>query len=206
MARGVRLKGERAWLALGGALLLPAWLLGLAPPAWQEALAWRPELAWREPWRAISAAWVHLSGLHLAANTVGAVLVAALGLVVGVGRRAAWALSLAWPLTHLSLLWQPDVLRYGGLSGVLHAGAAVIAVHLAAGAHALPNRALARGLGLALAGGLLVKVMLERPWGAALQPSADWGFALVPLAHAAGAAWGLLLGAAGLVGRGRRPQ
>ena len=41
---------------------------------------------------------------------------------------AAWAC--AWPLTQLGLLVRPDLLHYGGLSGVLHAGAAIVALHL----------------------------------------------------------------------------
>ena len=45
---------------------------------------------------------------------------------------AALAWALAWPLTHLALLAEPALLRYGGLSGVLRAGAAVAAVALGA--------------------------------------------------------------------------
>ena len=41
-------------------------------------------------------------------------------------------MSVAWPLTHLSLLARPEVMHYGGLSGVLHAGVAVAALGLGA--------------------------------------------------------------------------
>jgi hypothetical protein len=41
---------------------------------------------------------------------------------------AAWVC--AWPLTQLGLLMRPDLSHYGGLSGVLHAGAAIVALHL----------------------------------------------------------------------------
>ena len=45
------------------------------------ALDWQPALASSEPWRAWSAAIVHYSALHLAANLAGIALVAALGFV-----------------------------------------------------------------------------------------------------------------------------
>ena len=37
----------------------------------------------------------------------------------------AWLLS--WPLTQWGLMLQPELLHYGGLSGVLHGGAAIAA-------------------------------------------------------------------------------
>ena len=205
MARGVRLTGERAWTALGLALLLPALALAWAPSAWQDAAAWQPDRAWREPWRALSAAWVHLSVLHLAANAAGTLVVTALGRAVGVSARAAAAWAAAWPLTHLSLLLQPELLRYGGLSGVLHAGVAVAAVQLLGGAHALARPRTARALGAAVLAGLLLKVLGEAPWAAPVPPGEGWDIPIATLAHATGAAWGLLLGAAALAGRGRAP-
>ena len=53
--------------------------------------------------------------------------------------RSAWwracrchraGLGLARPLTQLGLLMRPDLLHYGGLSGVLHAGVAAAALWL----------------------------------------------------------------------------
>ena len=104
-------------LAAGGAVL--AWF---ADPA---ALRWQPGLASGQPWRAITAAWVHLSPRHLAGNLVGAALVAWLGTVAGCGGRAALAWLLAWPLTHAALLLQPGLPAYGGLSGLMHAGVVI---------------------------------------------------------------------------------
>src|SRR5204862_6322306 len=94
------------------------------------ALDWQPARIWREPWRAWSAALVHLSVLHLAANLTGCALVGALGSVARVPRRSVTAWLVAWPLTQLALLARPDLTHYAGLSGVLHAGVAVVAVHL----------------------------------------------------------------------------
>jgi rhomboid family GlyGly-CTERM serine protease len=176
------------WIAASALLGLGA-LAGLGlPPA---ALDWQPTLASSEPWRAWSAAIVHLSALHLAANLAGVALVAALGFVARVPRRSVLAWFVAWPLTHLALLARPDLIHYAGLSGVLHAGVAVVAVHLIATA-----RGLRRAIGLALLGGLALKVAGETPWAAeALRHPAGWDIAVAPFAHASGLVAGALASA-----------
>jgi len=119
------------------------------------------------------------------------VLVAALGFVAGVPRRSALAWFVAWPLTHLALLARPDLTHYAGLSGVLHAGVAVVAVHLIATA-----RGVRRAIGLALLGGLALKVASETPWAAeALRHPAGWDIAVAPFAHASGLVAGALASA-----------
>jgi rhomboid family GlyGly-CTERM serine protease len=182
------LPGPRAWLLLAATLGAGSALSLLAPAT---LLDWQPALAWREPWRAFSAAWVHWSALHLGANAVGLALVAALG---AVGRlRARWTLAwlVAWPLTQFGLLAEPGLLRYGGLSGVLHAGLAVAVValwHDAEGAARRGQRALAAAIGL----GLSVKLLLEVPGGSALRWEAGWDIAVAPFAHLSGAVAGAL--------------
>lgn len=166
-------------LAAGGALAAQA-----IDPA---VLRWQPELAFSQPWRAVTAAWVHLSPLHLGANLLGTALVAALGIVARCGRRAALAWALAWPITHLALLAQPELHHYGGLSGVLHAGVAVVAWQLLRA-----ERGARRTIGIALAGGLLLKLLLEAPWQGPLRQVPGWDIAIAPLAHATGAATGAL--------------
>jgi rhomboid family GlyGly-CTERM serine protease len=161
------------------------------------ALSWQPQLAWSEPWRWWSAAWVHLSRLHLLANLAGAALVLALGWAARVPARAMLAWALAWPLTHLGLLLQPQLASYGGLSGVLHAGVAVVAVFLALQG-TRTQKALALLIGLGLAG----KVLSETPWRGPLAYPAGWDIAVAPLAHATGALSGALCGVLLLV---RRP-
>jgi rhomboid family GlyGly-CTERM serine protease len=153
------------------------------------ALAWVPALVWSEPWRMWSAAWVHLSTQHLLANLAGAALVLLLGWVARLPREAAWAWALAWPLTHLGLLLAPELLRYGGLSGVLHAGVAVAAVGLVRTA---PQRR-ERVLGALLLVGLCAKVLGERPWADTLVRPPGWNIAVAPLAHASGTVCGVLL-------------
>jgi len=185
VARSLRLNETgRAWVALA-ALLAAGSVLGWFVPAalWD----WQPSLAASEPWRCWSAAFVHWSERHLVANLAGTAVVAALGWVGRLSSRSALAWALAWPLTQLALLLQPGLLHYGGLSGVLHAGVAVAVVEL------LRRGGRQRIVALAIGLGLLVKIALEQPWGAPLRHPADWDIAIAPLAHATGAAAGLLL-------------
>jgi rhomboid family GlyGly-CTERM serine protease len=171
-------------------LLVPATLMGVADPLSREVLSWRPTQAWSEPWRWWSAAWVHLSAMHWLANLLGALLLALFGWLLNPPRVAAWAWAMAWPLTHLSLLLQPQLQRYGGLSGVLHAGVAVCATGLCLGGRSVGER----WLGAAVMAGLLLKVMLEQPWAGPLIEVVGWDIAIAPLAHASGVFWGTLLG------------
>jgi rhomboid family GlyGly-CTERM serine protease len=155
------------------------------------ALDWQPARFWREPWRAWSAALVHLSTLHLAANLAGCALVGALGHFARVPQRSVAAWLVAWPLTQLALLARPDLHHYAGLSGVLHAGVAVVAVHLIAAAHG-PRR----GVGVALLAALALKVAGESPFAAdALAHREGWDIAIAPFAHAAGLGAGALASA-----------
>lgn len=193
-------RGAWGWLALAALLVLGALA---ASTASRSALEWQRDAVLAEPWRLWTAAWVHWSALHLAANLVGCMLVAALGCVARVPATAVLAWCAAWPLTHGVLLWQVELQRYGGLSGVLHAGVAVAAWHLLR-----HDRGTRRWIGAALLAGLAVKVLSERPWAAALVRTPPWDFAVAPFAHAAGVGAGLLcallfeaLGGAGPRGR-----
>lgn len=215
MAGGVFLTQApgRAWLGLAGALALASVLAWFAPAA---LLDWQPALAANEPWRAFTGAWVHWSPRHLAANLLGAGLVAALGWRARLPARAALAWALAWPLTQCGLLLRPELAHYGGLSGVLHAGVAVAACWLLfrpgpPGQPVLPVQSRERWIGGAVAVGLIVKLLLEAPWGPSLRPAApgsEWDIAIVPLAHASGALAGLACAAAllGLEWRARIRQ
>ncbi|MCU0928477.1 MAG: rhombosortase [Burkholderiaceae bacterium] len=202
MARGVRLKNAvaapgAAWIAVGG-LLAAGSLAGSALSP--SSLDWQPSLAWREPWRWWSAAFVHFGAWHLAANLLATAVVVAWGAVARVPAAAALAWLAAWPVTHLALLAQPQLQHYGGLSGVLHAGVAVVAMWLLVNA-----RVARRAIGGAVLAGLALKIVAEAPWQLALQPAPGWGVAVAPLAHAAGALAGLACGAvaawAGQAGR-----
>lgn len=184
-----------AWLAVAfAAASLAAWWLPAA------LLDWQPALAGTEPWRAFSGAFVHWSAAHLAANLLGAAVVAALGIAARLPWAAACAWTLAWPLTQAGLLVQPALAHYGGLSGVLHAGVAVAALWLV-----VRETGSRRALGAAVGMGLVIKILLEEPWGPALRApagllSGGWDIATAPLAHATGAAAGALCAALALLG------
>jgi rhomboid family GlyGly-CTERM serine protease len=164
-----------------------------------DAIDWQPLLAWSQPWRWWSAAWVHLSDLHLQANLAGTLLVAMLGVASDVPLRAAMAWLVAWPLTQLGLLAEPALAHYGGLSGVLHAGVAVVAVQLMIEG---PGRR--RWIGAALLAGLAVKLISEAPWDGVVQHPQHLDIPTVPLAHVSGVVSGLIACAL-LLGITQRP-
>ncbi len=170
------------WL-LVAALLGGAALLASALPS--VAIDWQPGRFAAEPWRAWSAVGLHYSTMHLVANLCGLVLVGALGALAALPARAVWAWLAAWPLTQIGLLLEPALRHYGGLSGVLHAGAAVVATQL------VLDGGRRRWLGVALLVGLGLKVLSESPWGPALRHPPGWDIAVAPLAHATGLLAGL---------------
>jgi rhomboid family GlyGly-CTERM serine protease len=177
-------RGGRAWCAV--ALLLAAGALA-GWPVPHEAIDWEPGLARAEPWRAVSAVGVHYSAQHLAVNLAGAALAGLFGVVARVPPRLAWAWLAAWPLTQFGLLLKPELVHYGGLSGVLHAGVAVVVTFLLiAGTRAQ------RAVGAAVLIGLVAKLLSEAPWGEALRHPPGWDIAIAPLAHSTGAIAGAL--------------
>ena len=172
-------RGGLAWA--GVAILLGVCALaGWAVP--REAIDWQPALALREPWRALTAVGVHYSATHLAGNLAGVALAGLFGVVARVPVRLAWAWLAAWPATQLGLLIRPDLAHYGGLSGVLHAGVAVIVTFLLV----TGTRAQRWVAGTVLLG-LCAKLLGESPWGPALRHPAGWDIAIAPLAHTTGA-------------------
>ncbi len=179
-----------AWLAVGGVLIAGsgfAWWL----PA--PLLDWQPALAAGEPWRAFSAAFVHWSPLHLGANLLAAAVVTAYGWAARVPPAQAVAWLAAWPLTQAGLWLQPALAHYGGASGVLHAGVAIVCLWLVVAQRGRP-----RAVGALVFVGLVVKLASEQPWGPPLRSSAEWDIALAPLAHATGGVAGVCCGAIAL--------
>lgn len=203
MTRTQRLADLPAWVHWAGVCAAAAIGALLAHGVDPALLRWQPALALSQPWRLVTAAWVHLSNQHLIANLAGTVVLAALGRAAGCDRRAATAWALAWPLTHLGLLAQPTLLAYGGLSGVLHAGVAVAAWQLIRNSHGLR-----RAVGAAIAAGLAAKVLLEAPWLGPLRQVPGWDILVAPAGHASGALAGWLCALACGVGSraGQAPQ
>jgi rhomboid family GlyGly-CTERM serine protease len=173
----------RAWLGLCVLLAAGGLLAGALPSA---VLDWQPGLAGEQPWRAWSAAFVHWSLLHLGANLAGCAVLGALGLSARLGTPWALAWFAAWPLTQWGLLLQQEeLLHFGGLSGVLHAGVAVAVLAL------LQRPGRERHIGLAIAAGLIAKLWLEQAWtGPALRQVTGWDIAVAPFSHFSGAVAG----------------
>lgn len=178
------MKGFVPWLLVALALLGGALALSAQPTA---AWDWQPALAHAQPWRSWTGAWVHWTPMHLAMNVGGLAALCALAWRTQVLPRDALAWALAWPLTQAALALQPALRHYGGLSGVLHAGAAIVAWRLL---HQGPGRP--RRIGLLLAAGLVLKLLWEAPWQAATRALPGWDFAVAPLAHSTGAIAGLV--------------
>lgn len=172
-----------SWLALcaaGAVLSILGWLM---PREW---LDWQPSLVATQPWRPLTAAFVHWTPTHLAANLAGCAVLALLGHRAALGRREAIAGLIALPLTQLGLLLRPELQRYAGLSGELHALVAIAALSLLV----RPKRERLIGAGIAL--GLVLKLALEDPLGPVLRSTAGFDFAVAPFAHLSGAVAGLL--------------
>lgn len=194
MASGVRLS---PWAALAALLAFGALLAQALPMA---VLDWQPALAWAEPWRFWSAAFVHWSAQHLLANLAGCAVLTLLGWAARLPARAALVWALAWPLTQAGLLLRPDLLHYGGLSGVLHAGVAVAVLEL------LRRPGRERRIALAIALGLIAKLSLEQPLGPALRALPGWDILIAPVAHLSGAVSGAVSGAIGALASPRRAR
>ncbi len=150
-------------------------------------LEWQPQ-RWSEAWRWWSAALVHFTPMHLGANLLATALVAAYGWAAKVPTPVALAWIASWPFTHLALLAKPELLHYGGLSGVLHAGVAAATVWLV-----LRGQGAQRTVGWLMLIGQAVKLLVEEPWGAAIHPPSELDVAVAPLAHASGSIAGALL-------------
>ncbi len=173
------------WLVFSAALATFAVIAWWLP---RTALDWQPALAGREPWRWWSAAWVHWSVLHFGANLLATALVAAYGWAARVPGWVAWAWLASWPFTQLGLLAKPELLHYGGLSGVLHGGVAAVSVWLW-----LRGQGAQRTIGWMMLVGQSIKLLVEQPWGAALRPPDELDVAVAPLAHASGSIAAALL-------------
>jgi rhomboid family GlyGly-CTERM serine protease len=186
---GAPAEGGRSasWLVASAALAAGSIAAQAIDPSY---LDWRRAVAASEPWRLWSAALVHWTPYHLVANLAGVGVVALWGWRARAGWRGTLAWAACWPLVQASLWLAPGLNRYGGLSGVLHAGVAVAAVMLAC-----RGSGRSRWVAWAVLAGLIAKVLSEAPWGPPLRPTADPALMLAPWAHAAGTVLGMAAGA-----------
>ena len=155
----------------------------------QVLLLWHATDWTHHPWQLWTASLAHLSAAHLLINLGALLAMAVLGLFLQAGRGAVAACLLAWPLGTLALSLWPEVTYYGGLSGLLMAMLAVLAVH----AIGQPDtRATGAGLLIVLA----LKLLTEHGWNQPLAFDPRWGFNVVYAAHLTGALTGALCAAA----------
>jgi hypothetical protein len=173
------------WLMTSAGLAAASMLVWWADSA---TIDWQPQHAWPQVWRWWSAALVHWTPLHLGANLLATALVAAYGWAARAPMSVTLAWIASWPFTHLALLAKPELMHYGGLSGVLHAGVAATTVWLM-----LRGQGAQRAVGWLMAIGQGVKLWVEEPWGAAIHPPSELDVAVAPLAHASGSLVGALL-------------
>jgi rhomboid family GlyGly-CTERM serine protease len=188
-----RPSGAWWWTGIGLALGLPA-ALGFLPSHMQPPAAWalHPSAGLHQsPLNYWTCAWLHANAQHLAANLAALALILVIGWRIKLPPLSAAAWGLAWPLTHLALLLDVRLGTYYGLSGVLHAGVAILALTLITrrGADTPPMPT----IGWLLLVGLLAKCGLENPGLHATLPRPDLGMNVAPMAHWAGALVGIAL-------------
>ncbi|MFM8767827.1 MAG: rhombosortase, partial [Rubrivivax sp.] len=145
-----------------------------------------PMLEWQsghetQLWRWVTASFVHHSPAHLLANLAGCAAVSAFVLSARLPSGTAWSWWIAWPLGNGLLALWPEVARFGGASGTLHAGLAAAAVVLAC-----TGRSRRRVVGLCVLGGLAAKTWLEQPWVQAIRFSDELGIPVAVAAHLCG--------------------
>jgi membrane associated rhomboid family serine protease len=187
------LSAGRAWLLLCAAWALACIGVSLLPDAAQHALRWQGAPWWHRPWTLWTASLVHLSAAHLWGNLLALAALAGLGHVLHMPRYAVAALLVAWPLATLGLAAWPQVEHYSGFSGLNHAIAQVLIAQAAIKFIAGDRLSLMEKiLALVLLSDLVVKLAMETAWNTPMVWSADWGFAVVRIAHLLGAASGLV--------------
>lgn len=194
-------QASRTWLALCALHGVASMLMWWAGQQAVDALTWRVDAWLQQPWTLWTSHWVHMNTPHLIGNQVALGALAAFAWTIRPTLACALAWLLAWPLTQLTLLLWPQIGYAVGLSGLLHAGAMVLAVQLMLKRIVVPK---ARRWGALLALGLLAKLALESGWAYPVVWDAGNDMSVVQAAHLAGAFWGLVLGLA--LGRRDRSQ
>ncbi len=182
---------SRAWLVVCCVHGVSSMLLWWAQAGAVAALTWRADHWDDHPWTLWTSAWVHLNTPHLIGNQLALGALTAFAWLVRPNLRCTMAWVAAWPLAQISLLLWPQIGYAVGLSGVLHAGAMVLAVQLMF--KRIPIRK-ARRWGALLAIGVLVKTAMERAWQNPVVWDRANDMSVVQAAHLSGVVWGLLLG------------
>jgi len=186
------MKRPVAWLLLCGVHGVGSMLLWWVGDAGLARLVWRAETWTAQPWTLWSSAWVHLNTPQLILNQFSLGALTAVAWVLRPPLSATLAWLLAWPLAQACLPLWPHIGYAAGLSGVLHAGVAVLALVLLARCIAVPK---ARRWGALLASALLAKLLMEQAWANPVVWNSASDVSVVQALHLTAVAWGLLLGA-----------
>ena len=180
--------------------------LAFVDPRWHRWLDYQREsVAAGQAWRLVTGHAMHVSIAH-ATLDIGALLIVAwiFGRTLGAARQFI-AIATAVVCIDASLWFlHPEVARYVGLSGVLHAWFAMGSVLWLIERGPTRQRVARKAWGAALAATLCAKLFIESRDGAFWLRSVD--FAVVTAAHRAGAAAGLCCAVAcGLLSRRATP-
>jgi hypothetical protein len=182
--------GSRSWLLLCALHAVGSMLLWWAGESAYKPLVWRADHAWQAPWTWWTSAWVHLNTAHLISTQIAMGMLAALAWVVRPSRRSTVVWLLSWPLLQLSLLVWPQIGYAVGLTGLLHAGVAIVGVDLLLRRIRIPK---ARRWGSLLLLALLVKLLIEQAWRQPVVWNAADDMAVVQALHLSGVTWGVFL-------------
>lgn len=134
---------------------------------------------------------MHVNTPQLIMNQVALGALTALAWMARPTLVCALAWWLCWPLTQASMVLWPQVGYSVGLSGLLHAGAMVLALQLLLRRTAIRK---ARRWGGLLMLALVVELLLERGWALPVVWDSGNETSVVQAAHLVGASWGLCLG------------
>ncbi|MFM6985629.1 MAG: hypothetical protein ACKOXQ_03250 [Hydrogenophaga sp.] len=181
----------RSWLLLCALHGVASVLLWWVDAPTLQALIWRADDALLRPWVWWTSAWVDPTTASLIGHQLALGGLAAFAWAARPPWHATLAWCLAWPLAQASLGLWPQIGYAQGLTGVLHAAWAVLAVQLLLQRIGMPQ---ARRWGGLLLLGLLLKLGLEQAWHHPVVWDRANERSLVQALHLTGAVWGLLLG------------
>lgn len=187
------MKRSASWLLLCALHGVASMLLWWAGAGTVDLFIWRADGWTRQPWTLWTSAWVHLNTPQLIINQMALGALTAFAWVIRPHWTSTVAWLLVWPLAQGCLVLWPQIGYAVGLSGVLHAGVAVLAMQLLRQRIAIPQ---ARRWGGLLTLALLGKALLERGWAYPVVWDGASEVSVVQAIHLASTAWGLLLGLA----------
>lgn len=189
-----RSQPSRWWLwlcVLHGMASMLVWWAG-EPVA--QVLTWRAGESWERPWTWWTTAWVHLHTPHLIGNQLVIGVLVAWAWWMRPDRALAVAWGLAWPISTLLLNGWPQVGYCIGLSGVLHAGLAMMGLFMVMEWGQRAHHPHQRWWGVLLWVGVGLKLLMEQAWSSPVVWDNTANVSVVRAVHLTGALSGVLVG------------